>query len=136
MEKTITYFGQPAKVACDEKCDKAWGGDHRPRIYPQISETRIFTRGITEDDIKDIPDFDEDDYALCSDQELGLAPEDPGTYCGVDMTAKPTIESDKLNRWCVRECERCGMSDPGYYNLPHLPDFSKRRYNKYPHERD
>lgn len=26
MEKIITYFGQQAKVACDEKCDHQWDG--------------------------------------------------------------------------------------------------------------
>lgn len=32
------------------------------------------------------------------------APADPGTYEGPD--GKPQAEGDRLNRWCVRECER------------------------------
>lgn len=33
-----------------------------------------------------------------------LAPADPGTYEGPD--GKPQADGDRLNRWCVRECER------------------------------
>lgn len=56
MEKIITYFGQDAKVGCDQKCNKAWGHNLRPKI-----------------------EFDEnepDDYAYLSDDELGEAPQD------------------------------------------------------------
>jgi hypothetical protein len=107
MEKQITYFGQPAKVACDENCNKAWGINNRPKI--QLSE-------------------DEDDYAYLSDDELGDAPENPGTYEGGH--AKPTHKSQIPNKWCVRECERCSLSSPGEYNLPPVvKDFSKRMYN-------
>ena len=49
MEKIIQYFDQPCKVACDEKCEKAWGINNRPRV--QLSD-------------------DPDDYAFLSDDEL------------------------------------------------------------------
>jgi hypothetical protein len=107
MEKIITYFNQPAKVACDEKCNKAWGINERPKI--KLSE-------------------DEDDYAYLADDELGDAPEDPGTSEGGDR--KPINKEGIPNKWCVRECERCSMSSPGKSGEPlALKDFSDRRYN-------
>lgn len=68
MEKLITYCGQPAKVGCDEKCHKAWGSNSRPKVR------------LSKDDY--------DDYYYLSDDELGVAPIDPGTYEG--GCAKPT----------------------------------------------
>lgn len=108
MEKIISYFGQPVKVACDEKCNKAWGLNTRMRIH--FSD-------------------DEDDYAFMADDELPEAPDDPGTYEGID--GKPTSPSLAPNKWCVRECERCTMSRQGEHEKPlELPDFSVRRFNK------
>lgn len=107
MEKIIQYVGQYAKVACDEKCNKAWGMNERPTV--QLSD-------------------DEDDYAYLSDDELGEAPEDPGTYEGGE--GKPVDKQGIPNKWCVRECERCSMSSPGKFNEPlRLKDFSERVYN-------
>jgi len=57
MEKIILYFGQDAKVACDEKCNKAWGVSSRP--CESLSD-------------------DPDDIVWLSDSELGDAPENPG----------------------------------------------------------
>lgn len=104
----ITYCGQAMKVACDERCDKAWGRNNRPRVEFDREEP--------------------DDYALLADGELGEAPVDPGTYEGND--AKPVDKVGIPNRWCVRECERCACSRPGKSHLPlALPDFSVRGYN-------
>jgi hypothetical protein len=108
-EDIITYFGQKAKVACDGKCEKAWGRNNRPSIH--------------------FDDDDDDDNAFLSDDELGDAPEDPGTYEGGH--AKPINNKEFPNKWCVRECERCVISKPGKYNETLiLKDFSKRRYNQ------
>lgn len=94
MEKMIIFCEQQAKVGCDEKCNKAWGMNSRPRI----------------------------DEKYCSDDELEEAPIDPGTY--EKGHAKPSDKFDMLNIWCVRECERCSMSSPGKYNEPlKLKDF-------------
>jgi hypothetical protein len=113
MEKFITYFGQKAKIVCDEKCHKAWGSNTRPKI--QLSD-------------------DEDDYAYLADDELGVAPVDPKTYEGGE--GKPAFKTLIGNKWCVRECERCNMSRPGEYDQPLKPhDFSKRFYNISPHTR-
>ena len=134
MEKEIIYLGQKAKVACDEKCNKAWGGSNRPRIYLDISETTIFGLGEYDTYPDDETGVNIDNFAYCSDDELGEAPIDPRTYEGGH--AKPIDKSEIGNKWCVRECERCVMSPLGKYNEPlELKDFSKRRYNYYPHIR-
>jgi hypothetical protein len=104
MEKLITYCGQTAKVACDEKCNKAWGINERPQN--QLSDN-------------------DDDYEYLADDELGEAPEDPGTYEGGH--AKPISKLGIPNKWCVRECERSVI---GESHLPlELKDFSIRRKN-------
>lgn len=93
------------RVACDELCNKAWGINGRPKV--QLS-----------DDI--------DDYAFLKDDELGEAPDDPGTYEGGQ--GKPTMSAYPApNKWCVRECERCARLE---IDEPlKLPDFSKRYFN-------
>ena len=95
--KQITFFGQPAAVACDAKCSHAWGMNSRPK--KQL-------------DNGDNPD----DYVWLSDAEAGLAPADPGTYEGGH--GKPSSPVEFPNKWCVRECERCVMSEPGRYREP------------------
>ena len=78
--RLVTYFGQPLAVMCDGRCDKAWGKTQRPL---------------------------RDEENWCYDDELGIAPEDPGTYEGGE--GKPFAGSGtKLSsKWCIRECERC-----------------------------
>ena len=122
---SITYFGQPAKIICDEKCDKAWGMNSRPCIYlcPNSEEDVQ----IPKSEVKDW-----DDYYYVPDNELDVAPDDTGTYEGFE--AKPTAYGDdedhKHNKWCCRECERCSMTKRGYPDiLPELKDFSGRVYN-------
>ena len=108
MEKIITYFGQLAKVGCDENCNKAWGHQNRPKVKFN----------------KDDPD----DFAYKSDDELGAAPKNPKTY--ENGEGKPINKEGIPNRWCVRECERCAMSEIGKHEEPlQLTDFSQRVYN-------
>lgn len=110
LKKEIVYCGQKAVSACDGNCQKAWGMNNRPTI--QLDENDI------------------DDYAYLSDDELGIAPINPGTYEGADFEAKPKENEEKLNLWCARECERHYLSGPGQFDEPiKLPDFSKRVYN-------
>jgi len=105
IQKNITYCGQRIIVACDEKCNKAWGMNSRPKEY--------------------FDENNEDDYTYLSDDELGEAPIDPGTYEGFEMAGKPETKEERLNKWCVRECERSYRGE-----LPiELKDFSKRIYN-------
>jgi len=89
----VTYFGQPLAVMCDGRCDKAWGFQARP-----------LRDGKTRDD-----DWEREDFAR--DDELDVAPLDPGTYEGGDC--KPRPGWPKLcNKWCIRECERCTKALP------------------------
>lgn len=97
-------------VACDGRCDKAWGINGRPRV--QLSPT------------------DEDDYAWLADSELGAALADPGTYEGGHAKPSGVVGSEGMNKWCVRECERCVTSAPGESDRPlALRDFTRRVYN-------
>lgn len=106
-ESLIQYCGQSAKVCCDGNCRKAWGQNNRPKAW--LSDH-------------------EDDYEYLADSELGEAPADPGTYEG--GIGKPGSVIEFPTKWCVRECERCNMSDPGRYGEP-LPvlSFDDRRKN-------
>lgn len=97
-----------ARVECDRKCTKAWGISSRPKI--NLSD-------------------DEDDIVWLADAELGDAPKDPGTREGAH--GKPFSPDDFPNKWCVRQCERCAMSniDDDVNETLTLPDFSVRVYN-------
>jgi hypothetical protein len=92
-------------IACDARCDKAWGISQRPRV--------------------ELSSVEPDDYAFWADGELGVAPVDPGTYEGGH--GKPRRPQDRLNKWCFRECERCAEA-PTLDDIS-LPDFTVRHYN-------
>ena len=118
FEKLITFCGQCAKVACDGRCDKAWGLNHRPRVMLGDGS-------------------DPDNFAWRSDEELKVAPVDPGTTEGESSKPVGATGPEHMNKWCVRECERCEMSEPGKWDEPlALRDFSRRYYNAAPHGRD
>lgn len=105
ITKQITFFGKLAIVGCDAKCEKAWGINRRPRIRRS----------------------DDGSCEYFADDELGVAPKNPGTYEGDE--AKPTREEDRLNKWCVRECERCAINKCGTEPVPEnlkLLDWSNR----------
>jgi hypothetical protein len=82
LKQTIKFCGKDVNVSCDGKCNKAWGISKRPT--------------------------NDDDTEWLSDDELGEAPKDPGTYECNDR--KPSNSSHFPNKWCVRECERCIFS--------------------------
>lgn len=104
--KLINRSGKLAAVACDGRCDKAWGISSRPK--EQLSA-------------------DEDDVVYLADGELGEAPLNPGTYEG--GAGKPLPDDpDKLNKWCVRECCRATCTVVG--ETIQLRDWSKRAYNQ------
>lgn len=107
IAKPIIYFGKELVLTCDAMCWKAWGINNRPQV--QLSE-------------------DPDDFEYLADDELGEAPTDPGTYEGMDMQGKPTRPTERLNKWCARECERSVKVEPGKeYGLP---SFVQRLRNK------
>jgi hypothetical protein len=100
ISKPLRYLGHQLILACDERCDKAWGRHSRPKH--RLSS-------------------DPDDYVFKSDSELGEAPKDPGTSEG--DVSKPLAPEQRLNKWCARECERSGMFEQGTEVLPdQLPD--------------
>jgi hypothetical protein len=105
LKKEITFCGQAAVLCCDGNCKKAWGRNCRPK--EQLSN-------------------DDDDWEFLSDDELGEAPSDPGTYEG--GYGKPDNASMCLNKWCARECERSELLRPDEAIV--LKDFSKRIRNK------
>jgi len=82
----IVFCGSQYDVACDRRCDKAWGINMRPR---------------------------HDEGRFLADCELDDAPADPGTYEGMDAKPPGPSWQGSLNRWCVRECERCVMVAAG-----------------------
>jgi len=102
IKKDIIYFGQPAVIACDERCDKAWGYHDRPKRY-LAGET-----------------VNEDDFEFIADDEFIVAPR-PDTYEG--GVGKPRSNEPKLNKWCSRECERCFFGPPDKEII--LPIFGK-----------
>lgn len=97
--KRIRYFGQEIAVACDGRCDKAWGRSSRPRA-------------------------DELGADLMADDELETAPADPGSIEGTDI--KPRRPEDRLNKWCVRECERSVIPEVDFDKIAMGDDFTKR----------
>lgn len=130
IAKGILMFGHPCVLICDAQCSKAWGANNRPRVYLGDPDLKVFPL----QDGQQYPDHetvDLDDYAFLADHELGQAPIDPGTYEGDE--GKPISLSERLNKWCARECERSEVVDDG--EPFELPDFSKRQYNREPHTR-
>ena len=102
--RLVKYFGTPLAFGCDGKCKKAWGLNSRPKVM------------LGADIGGDI-----DDFVYKADCDIGTAPQDPGTYEGADLEAKPLPHEEKLNRWCLRECERSTSCDMG--ELLVLPDW-------------
>lgn len=80
LTKEILWFGRKCILACDGKCYKAWGINSRP------SKNGKFKK----------------------DDELGIAPENPGTFEG-GQGKNPK----SLNKWCARECERSDIFEEG-----------------------
>ena len=132
IQKNILYFGQACTLACDANCQKAWGINHRPEVYVEDPDQKVYGEGFTkhrypQEDVT----WDMDNTFYLADDELGIAPIDTGIYEGGH--AKPQTEDERLNKWCARECERSVIVDEG--EDIELPDYSVRRYNKAPHER-
>ncbi len=107
----IRFFGQICAVTCDHRCDKAWG--HNGRRYHEADAAML-----------EFDENDPDDIAYLPDDEVGRAPDNPGTYEGGD--GKPLFP-DIHNKWCVRECERSDTIGVGEEMT--VLDFSVRQYN-------
>jgi hypothetical protein len=103
-QKQIVWFGRDCTLACDGKCDKAWGITNRPSVSFDQEEP--------------------DDIAWLTDHELVEAPICTGVWEGGH--GKPTGPHE-MNKWCARECERSGIFEQGENIV--LSDFSVRQYN-------
>jgi hypothetical protein len=106
----ITYFRKPCLVVCDQKCTKAWGHNGG---RPELSRD----------------EDDEDNVVWLGDNEVDLAPES-GIIEGIiaGEGGRPTEPPQKHNRWCVRECERSSIIDPGQPIA--CADWTQRIYNQ------
>jgi len=95
--KMITYLGKESILACDGRCDLAWGCNGGR--------------------------YKDNDYGW-PDSEMGPpAPADPGTCEGGD--SKPL--DGKLNKWCARECERASLTPTNADQIEiELPEFLSR----------
>lgn len=118
------YLGQPVTIACDGRCDKAWGVNGRPRkhLSGDPDEPGI---GIDEHCRR------ADDHVFLSDDALGEAPADPGTYEGGEGKP-PGARSGGHNKWCARECERSALVPAGDPIV--LPDLTSPAPNMRPDE--
>jgi hypothetical protein len=141
IEKRIVYFAQDARAGCDNDCRKAWGIQCRPRVYFDAGGSPVGI-GTSTSDMQEIEEgtlpflkrdeeVDPDNHAYIPDRLLGKAPTDPGTYEGGH--GKPDWRprtGEKMNKWCVRQCERCVMTTPGNSDGPlALPDMDTYRFN-------
>lgn len=113
LYKAIVYFGQKVTLACDGRCDKAWGANGRPaRYYMEDGPCEPRELGKHEEP------RDLDDYVWLRDSELGLAP-GPGETVGISEggdikpSRLPLRSGQQMNKWCARECERSDMFEPG-----------------------
>ena len=118
LEKGIIWFDRPCRLVCDGRCDKAWGITSRPSVFFDGAEIAAKEEA-----------SDPDDYAFLADSELGIAPDDPGTYEGGHgkPSATPLTDATRMNKWCARECERSKIIEAG--EAIRVPDFSQRHYN-------
>lgn len=114
-------------LACDGRCDKAWGINGRPKLYfPKEGEgqPRALKKGKEPRDV--------DDYVYVKDSELGTAP-GPGATVGLSEGGhmKPSAsplgegEGERMNKWCARECERSGWNGARDLERPQ-PNYLRR----------
>lgn len=91
VKREVTMYGERIILACDGRCDKAWGINGRPRALLSAKD---------------------DDNIFLPDSVLGTAPP-PGrtitTSEGFEPkpSAGPLTDGTRMNKWCARECERC-----------------------------
>lgn len=121
LEKKIVYCGQDAVVGCDAACNKAWGIVCRPCVYLDAQGKVVYV--MLDVRQRRLQGIDYDNYAYIPDHLLGEAPADPGTYEGADGKSPKS-----LNKWCVRQCERCDISSPGTKEV-NVSDFSDYVFN-------
>jgi len=126
ISKQIRGYGKDLTIACDGRCDKAWGINGRPRLY--FMESAETPRALKEDE----EPRDEDDQVYIGDNELGTAP-GPGETVGMSEgghlkpSATPLTNGEHMNKWCFRECERGETFEAGETIV--IRDLTKPRPN-------
>lgn len=103
----ITIFGEQKTIACDAKCNKAFGINGRPTSPNSL---------------------DENDWEWLADDEVDEAPGTGETAIiseGDDYKPGDLLEAH--NRWCARECERSVIVKIGETAV--LLDFDQRVSN-------
>lgn len=100
-KKEIKSLGNTVVVACDSRCDKAWGLSERPgrSAFGNVDARR---------GVEYLGDF-----------ELGKAPAAFGD--------KPETYEQFPTKWCINHCERSISSNPKEFDESNVPDFSVRR---------
>lgn len=97
LRKSITAYGKRLALVCDGRCDKAWGINGRPKTMLGKHE---------------------DDFVWKPDANLGAAPGPGQTVVlseGGHMkpSAVPLTSAERMNKWCLRECERADSFEEG-----------------------
>jgi len=100
----VRQYEDGSWLICDMKCDKAFGINNRPK--KQLSD-------------------DDDDYYFLPDSEVGIAPDDPGTYEG--GFGKSPLSA---NKWCYRECERSATGDCFFSARERIKNYENPLYNQ------
>jgi hypothetical protein len=104
ITKRVFMHGRHQVLACDGKCDKAWGINGRPRLFYMEEEQP--PRALKEGERP----RDDDDMVFVRDSDLGTAP-GPGKTRGLSEgsdlkpSAVPLADGQAMNKWCARECE-------------------------------
>ena len=107
LAKPIMFCGHNLIIYCDGRCDLAWGIEKRPR--KMLSKT------------------DPDDFCYLGDEDPDIGAPPPLEQCGSEGgDLKPSAasltssDSPRMNRWCVRACERSiGIEEPRLRDLKH-----------------
>jgi hypothetical protein len=139
IQKHILMFGGKCTLACDAKCHKAWGINNRPTIYLDDPTQTVYGYGFTKHrKPENVPEnFDYDNHVGLADDELPDAPtgsNELGTWEGGH--GKPETDTERLNKWCARECERSIIVDEWRdVDISELENYNLRQYNYAPRER-
>ena len=103
LARPMLFCGREIVLACDGRCDLAWGMERRRR--------RMLSAG------------DPDDFVYLGDGHPDVGSPPPPRELGCEggdfkpSAVQLTDGSDKMNRWCARQCERSVGIEPRLPNL-------------------
>jgi hypothetical protein len=111
LARSIVFCGRSMVVACDGRCDRAWGVQERPRTALSPGDP---------DDFVWLGDEHEDARTTPGREHLVS---EGGDLRPSDVALSPG-DSVLMNRWCARACERSVLVEVV------LPDMVNPRPNK------